>query len=57
MKVGELILNNKNTGVRWLIDKIEYDILSIPEDTMQKTVFSWIVNQWEGIIEIKTTEN
>jgi len=45
----------KNTGVKWYIDGVEYtNCKLIPEDVLQKHLYEWKVNQWEGIINILT---
>lgn len=54
-KVREFILTNKNNGVKWKIDGEKFtSYFSIPEYLLEKYVFDWSVNQWEGIIEITT---
>lgn len=54
-KVRGFILTNKNTGVKWKIDGYSFNSLEdVPNDLLEKYVFSWTVNQWEGIIEIST---
>lgn len=54
-KVRKFILTNKNSGVKWKIDGCLFDdIRYIPNDLLEKYVFSWTVNQCEGIIEILT---
>lgn len=54
-KVRGFILTNKNSGVKWKIDGCVFDNIEyIPNDVLEKYVFSWTVNQWEGIIEIST---
>lgn len=55
MIVREFILTNKNTNVKWNIDgNMFLPDEDIPTDLLDSYVFSWTVNQWEGIIEIKT---
>ena len=54
-KVKEFILTNKNTGVKWRIDGMLFDeIKFVPKYVLEKYVFNWTVNQWEGIVEITT---
>lgn len=54
-KVKEFILTNKNTGVKWNIDGQMFTSNdSIPNYLLEKYVFDWTVNQWEGIILITT---
>ena len=53
--VKQFILTNKNNGVKWKIDGMLFDNKDfIPTDLLEKYVFDWIVNQWEGVIEIVT---
>ena len=55
MLVRDFISSNRNTNVKWKIDRNMF--LSgedIPTDLLDSYVFSWTVNQWEGIIEIET---
>lgn len=53
--VKEFVLSNKNNGVKWKIDGVLFsDKEYIPPYMMEKCVFDWLVNQWEGIIEITT---
>ena len=57
-KVREFILTNKNTGVKWNIDgEMFTDSNFIPKYLLEKYVFDWTVNQWEGIILITTEYN
>lgn len=55
-KVREFILTNQNRGVKWKIDGTIFEdgYMFIPEYLLEKYVFDWTVNQWEGIIEITT---
>lgn len=54
-KVREFIMTNKNTGVKWKIDGEMFTANKfVPEYLLEKYVFDWTVNQWEGIIEITT---
>lgn len=55
-KVREFMLTNKNNGVKWKIDGTMFEdgYMFIPEYLLEKYVFDWVVNQWEGIIEITT---
>ena len=54
-KVRGFISANRNSGVRWKIDRCLFnDLEYIPNDMLEKYVFSWLVNQTEGIIEIST---
>ena len=54
-KVREFISTNRNSGVRWKIDGHLFNNLEyIPNDMLEKYVYSWMVNQVEGIIEIST---
>lgn len=55
MKIKDFVLSNKNTDVKWNIDgenftKAEF----IPPYIMDKYLYEWTVNQWEGIILIQT---
>ena len=53
--VKEFILTNKNRNVKWKIDCMLFEsIYDIPDNLLEKHVFDWTVNKWEGIIEIKT---
>ena len=53
--VKEFIITNKNSGVKWKIDRMLFDSKNfVPTDILDKYVFDWTVNQWEGIIEITT---
>lgn len=54
-KVRGFILTNQNTGVKWKIDGYSFNrVEDIPNDLLEKYVFSWTVNKAEGIIEILT---
>lgn len=54
-KVRGFILTNKNAGVKWKIDGYLFNSLEdVPNYLLEKYVFSWTVNQVEGIIEIST---
>lgn len=55
MKVKEFILSNKNTNVKWNVDgEMFTDIEQIPKYIMEKYLYEWTVNQWEGIILLMT---
>ena len=54
VKVKEFILTNKNKYVLWNIDGQIFTNDSIPSNLLEKHVFDWMVNQWEGIIKITT---
>ena len=54
VKVKEFILTNKNKYVLWDIDGQIFTNDSIPSNLLEKHVFDWMVNQWEGIIKITT---
>lgn len=57
-KVRGFIFTNKNSEVKWKIDECMFnDSDCIPNDLLDKYVFSWLVNQLEGIIEISTEYN
>lgn len=53
--VKDFISTNLNKNVKWQIDG---DLFAtnkfIPDSLLWKSVISWKVNQWEGIIEIST---
>lgn len=54
-KVKEFIFTNKNKGVKWNIDgEMFTDSNFIPKHLLEKYIFNWAVNQWEGIILITT---
>lgn len=54
-KVRGFILTNENVEVRWKIDGYSFNsIADIPNDLLEKYVFSWMVNQGDGIVEIFT---
>lgn len=53
--IKEFIKKNKNSNVKWKIDGSMFiNAELIPDDLLQKHILNWIVNQWEGIIEINT---
>ena len=55
MNIKEFISANKNKSVKWKIDgKTFQEIYAIPDSLLKKHVTEWIVNQWEGTIEIYT---
>jgi len=55
MNVKNFIEMNKNTSVKWKIDgRLFQEVYAIPDDLLNKYVSDWMVNQWEGIIEITT---
>jgi len=55
MNVRNFIEMNKNTSVKWKIDgRLFQEVYAIPDDLLNKYVSDWMVNQWEGIIEITT---
>ena len=58
MSVKNFIEMNKNTNVKWKIDgKLFQEVYAIPDNLLNKYVSNWMVNQWEGIIEITTEFN
>ena len=53
--VEYFIEKNKNNGIKWKIDgKIFESIESIPAMILQRYIVTWVINQWEGIVEITT---
>lgn len=55
MRVKDFILSNKNQSVKWNIDGEVYDDTNnIPKYIMEKFLYEWTVNQWEGIILLMT---
>lgn len=55
MKVKELISTNRNPCVSWKIGgEIYTNSFFIPERTLERNVVNWIINLWDGIIEIVT---
>lgn len=54
-KVKGFILANQNPKVKWKIDGcFFYNLNSIPDELLDKYVFSWQVNSWDGFVEIST---
>lgn len=54
-KVKEFVLTNKKGNVIWKIDGIIFNGAEfIPNDLLEKHVFTWMVNWSEEIIEITT---
>ena len=55
MKVKDFVLTNKNNGVKWNIDGESFgEATNIPPYIMEKYLYEWTVNQWEGIILLQT---
>ena len=55
MKLQHFILSNKNTNIKWKIDGVLYtNISDIPIKILEKHVYEWLINQWEGYIQIIT---
>lgn len=56
--IQDLILSNKNNNMKWKINGALYDNENlIPTSLLEKNVYNWAVNQWEGIIEITTNQS
>lgn len=55
ISVYSFIERNKNLNVKYQIDGHLYnDKKDIPVDIKEREVYDWCVQQWEGIIDIKT---
>lgn len=54
MKIKEFIKTCWNNGVNWVINNNE--ISEFTEEINNLEIEKWAVNQWEGIIYIRTKE-
>lgn len=55
IKVKELVLINNNPIILWKIDGCLFEEVNyIPEYLLEKNVFDWRVDLWNGIVIITT---